>query len=174
MRVNNLYFSKFIKKSLKSHARPFSRRKFGIHARDPLAVPYSVPIHFPFFGKTTINKRIYSIRNTRVGSFRWPLWSPHPKRCFHPFIQVHCGAYLTLKMQLKFMSEEYNLVPSMMIFWILMIFHDFCIKMRYFADFFPRQRRTRKRTSVYISSVISFESKCHFSILKKRYGPNEY
>ena len=33
------------------------------------------------------------------------------------------------------MSEEYNLVPSMMIFWILMIFHDFCIKMRYFADF---------------------------------------
>lgn len=120
----------------------------------------------PFFGKTTINKRIYSIRNTRVGSFRWPLWSLHPKSCFHPFIQVHCGAYLTLKMQLKFMSEEYNLVVSMMIFWILMIFHDFCIKMCYFADFSHDNVVLENGTSVYISSVISFESKCHFSILK--------
>ena len=120
MRVNNLYFSKFIKKSLKSHARPFSRRKFGIHARDPLAVPYSVPIHFPFFGKTTINKRIYSIRNTRVGSFRWPLWSPHPKSCFHPFIQVHCGAYLTLKMQLYFRRIQSGQIRS-----FSMIFDEF-------------------------------------------------
>lgn len=128
----------------------------------------------PFFGKTTINKRIYSIRNTRVGSFRWPLWSLHPKSCFHPFIQVHCGAYLTLKMQLKFMSEEYNLVVSMMIFWILMIFHDFCIKMCYFADFSHDNVSYQITYKCIHIKCNKLRIKMSFFNIKNRHGPNEY
>ena len=163
MRVNNLYFSKFIKKSLKSHARPFSRRKFGIHARDPLAVPYSVPIHSIFFGKTTINKRIYSIRNTRVGSFRWPLWSLHPEKLFSSLYSSALWCIFDTKNAIKIyvrriQSGRFN--DDFLTFEL--IFHDFCIKMCYFADF----SHDSYQTSVYISSVIRFESKCHFSILK--------
>ena len=168
MRVNNLYFSKFIKKSLKSHARRFSRRKFGIHARDPLAVPYSVPIHSIFFGKTTINKRIYSIRNTRVGSFRWPLWSLHPEKLFSSLYSSALWCIFDTKNAIKIYVRR---IQSGQWWFSELIFHDFCIKMCYFADFFPTTTSFVPDKCIHIKCN-KVRIKMSFFNIKNRHGPN--